>query len=1393
MNPAARPRLAEALLPGTTRPVVVGEYPYYRAHPDNWAANLRELRSLGVDVVSCYLPWRFHETGEDTDRSFDFTGATDPQRNVVGLLELAAAAGLRVLLKPGPFIHAEVQLGGLPDRLCGPAHTPYTGLDGAVLTSQGKPLPSLLDAAVRAETETWLKAVADEVVAKAAAPAGPVVALQLGNEGTCGDAHLPVDAQDASPAAREAFARWLTGRGLSDEAFLAAADVTRWTSALRRLWSQWSGHAIVELWDQISALFPSGPARLANVPLTAITAPRAALDAWAARQRAIRGSRHLVGHTEWVGNPARDPAAFGSHLAGILLGDTDVVEANWGFTWTDASFARPATPVFNALLALMLGSTTVSVYTACATENWGPLVDMDPDGLRSEGVDPALHAPPYSPGAPLAETAGHQANAAGLRLLAAFLERFGDLLLAGTPDRDGVVLVDRTLPEAGAWQRTGRTPLAELADAVHRQLAGSGRQIGLGWLDEHTAAAPADSPVPVAVLRAGHPGSDRPGELTLPAAEPADGEVAAFVADFAAGLPAPQGAHWRTEQGRARVLSRSGPDGVRIIGAFNPTDGEDRITGTTTGTTGGADWTLRLPAGAAAVAVARGLPPAGPAPRPSPMPSRQPVAPGPRDSSHERDGAMQPTTPAAPGPESAPGPASAHAPDPAPAPDPAQAGGPVPHLRPAGPQTLAVLDDLISRERPVFAMPSWFVTAESAQAGHLVSEFVRELGGRPPGTAYRSFFANSRYEALHGAVKLLRHRAAATAAHHRGRVLVLDPDGTLARRADPLGEGPDRALAPGLITHATVDGLRAALRGTAVCGLVVRAPERLDGAALTAVAETARRARATGARIVVDLSDLDPSTPTDPAVTALRPDLVVLGESLTGHEVPFGAFTGTPDTFAPWSTPQTGFLHSNTYGGNTVAMRAVIARLLPRWDDAAPVHRVLAAAAADRAATLDLYARHVNPMAARMQRKLHGALNVVRAKGSRITVRLDSGRELDLVDGLCGAGLGVAGHNPADALGDVVRAHDPAARDHVRELERALAEETGLPRTFPAVSGASAVESAITLARLARPRQRRIVVFKHNYGGKTLVSLLATAAERTRAPFGPLYDDIRYIDPFTPHAVDEFRAEAAAGNIGLVWIELVHGSSDAYGPIPGPLLDAVTEGRTEHGYLVGVDEVLTSYYRCGTRFAHHGRLPDIDLMSLSKALSYGCFPTGAALVSEEVYEAARRTNPRLVEELRTHHAHALGAHFALQAISRVDAIGLPERVRALSDTVRSGIAALDTGPQGVVGRRFAEGLLGRLEPRVPGPLARFVDPQGEAMTYALILWWITRARAFVVYDVFLLPLTATEREVRHVMRGARRLSRTGPARLLAHAALFRLGQRLSRALSRTPTPPRSTP
>ncbi|NYH77261.1 hypothetical protein FHR84_000575 [Actinopolyspora biskrensis] len=598
-------RIHSALVPGAARPIVIGDYPYYRAARDNWSANLTQLRDLGVDVISFYLPWRFHEVGEGTERTFDFHGTTARQRDVAGLVRIAAELDLGILLKPGPFIHAEVQLGGLPDRLCGPDHTAYRGLNGALLTSQARPLPSLVDPAVWAEVETWLRAVADQVVASAARPHGPIVALQLGNEGTCGDVHIPIDAQDASPAARETFGQWLTSHGLAEAAHQSTGDFIDWTGELRRLWSQWSGHAIVGLWDKISSLFPEGPARLANAPLAPACGPNATLDAWAARQRAIKGSPHLVGHTEWVGNPAGELSAFGVHLTEILLGDTDVLESNWGFTWTDESFAEARTPLFNALLALMLGSTTVSVYTACATASWGDLIAMDPDGLTAEGVDPQLHTPPYCPGAPLNESGEQNPTSEGLWLLSRFLDQFGTELLSSQLDKDAVVLMDRTLPEQGAWQRSGQTALQEAAAAVHDQLARTSRLISMTWLDEYedgmAEAATVSDTLPVGVVhaRAASPRIDTETvELVLDPDQPANGAVT----DFFAALPGPTKSRWSSAHGRAVALTRTTPScGAQFLGAFNPTDESDRITGTD-----GVDWEFELPAGSAAVAVTRG-------------------------------------------------------------------------------------------------------------------------------------------------------------------------------------------------------------------------------------------------------------------------------------------------------------------------------------------------------------------------------------------------------------------------------------------------------------------------------------------------------------------------------------------------------------------------------------------------------------------------------------------------------------------------------------------------------------------------------------------------------------------------------------------------------------------
>ncbi|HTN88523.1 MAG TPA: aminotransferase class III-fold pyridoxal phosphate-dependent enzyme, partial [Sorangium sp.] len=564
----------------------------------------------------------------------------------------------------------------------------------------------------------------------------------------------------------------------------------------------------------------------------------------------------------------------------------------------------------------------------------------------------------------------------------------------------------------------------------------------------------------------------------------------------------------------------------------------------------------------------------------------------------------------------------------------------------AGDSAKALLSELVLEKKPIFAMPAWFITTEAAQVGFMLSEALREMSGGSFSDLYRTFFANSYNEAIHGALKLVRHHAVSSFAEHGGRILVLDSEDRLRSSFDPCDEGPADALIPGVEFVATAESLQRRLDSGVYCGVLLAGAGAVDAertdvssylGALAGALPALERHRRRGGLVVLDLSDVDVSVRAagpDRLIQAIRPDLFVFDERLTDYEVPFAAFSGSTAAFAAWTQPGSAFLHTNTYGGNTLAMRKVAARLRKRWtksdEHSARVRQVVQRTGTEWDLALELYARHVNPATAALHRSLHGLLHVVRAEGSRLRVELDSGRQLEVIDGVCGGGLGVNGHNPDDVITEVLARHDNSV-DYVGRLEAVLAGETGLARCFPGVSGAGAVDAALTLAVLSHKQpndsaadaRKRIVVFRHNYAGKTLISLTATAAQSTRAPFAPLYQHVRYVDPFAPDAAARLQDELSSGQVALVWFELVHGSSSSFAAIPDELLAILAVERERRGFLIGVDEILTSYYRCGRRFAFKGRLPVVDIVTVSKALSYMCFPMAATLVSEEVYQRAR--------------------------------------------------------------------------------------------------------------------------------------------------------------------------
>ena len=56
-----------------------GEIHYFRLRPQEWPVHLRAARAAGLNTVSSYIPWIWHEA---TEGHFDFAGRTHPQRDL---------------------------------------------------------------------------------------------------------------------------------------------------------------------------------------------------------------------------------------------------------------------------------------------------------------------------------------------------------------------------------------------------------------------------------------------------------------------------------------------------------------------------------------------------------------------------------------------------------------------------------------------------------------------------------------------------------------------------------------------------------------------------------------------------------------------------------------------------------------------------------------------------------------------------------------------------------------------------------------------------------------------------------------------------------------------------------------------------------------------------------------------------------------------------------------------------------------------------------------------------------------------------------------------------------------------------------------------------------------
>ena len=103
---------AHPSLPDGTLRVV--EIHSYRVPRERWELMILRARQSGANGVSAYIPWLHHEPRRG---EIDLTGATLPERDIVGFIELCIEAGLGFIAKPGPFCDSEMLGGGVPTWL----------------------------------------------------------------------------------------------------------------------------------------------------------------------------------------------------------------------------------------------------------------------------------------------------------------------------------------------------------------------------------------------------------------------------------------------------------------------------------------------------------------------------------------------------------------------------------------------------------------------------------------------------------------------------------------------------------------------------------------------------------------------------------------------------------------------------------------------------------------------------------------------------------------------------------------------------------------------------------------------------------------------------------------------------------------------------------------------------------------------------------------------------------------------------------------------------------------------------------------------------------------------------------------------------------------------------
>lgn len=148
------------LLNGKPFQIISGEVHPARIPKEYWRHRVQMAKAMGCNTMAAYVFWNYHEQKEGV---FDFkTG----NRNIAEFIQICQQEGMWVLLRPGPYVCAEWDFGGLP---------PY-------LLKYPDIKIRCMDPRYMAATNRYIAQLAKQVAPLQCIYGGPVLMLQIENE-----------------------------------------------------------------------------------------------------------------------------------------------------------------------------------------------------------------------------------------------------------------------------------------------------------------------------------------------------------------------------------------------------------------------------------------------------------------------------------------------------------------------------------------------------------------------------------------------------------------------------------------------------------------------------------------------------------------------------------------------------------------------------------------------------------------------------------------------------------------------------------------------------------------------------------------------------------------------------------------------------------------------------------------------------------------------------------------------------------------------------------------------------------------------------------------------------------------------------------------------------------